>query len=413
MPKLKRPSYLLHKPTGQARCRIGGKDFYLGEFNSPESKARYNKHVADWLAKQGPNAGLIIEDLALQFLDHADSYYRHPDGTATGETRNLKDALEPLVMLFGQTPVVSFGPRRLKMVRDEMIRRGMCRTNVNRQLHRVRRLFSWGVENELVDANLYVALKQVRPLAPGRTEAVETEPVQPVTESVVNATLPHLTTVLQAMVRLQLLTGARPAEICMMRPCDVTIRTDGLWSYRPHRHKTAWKGKVRTILIGPQAQDLLRPFLERATEAHCFSPAESEAERSATRRAARRTPLTPSHRARTDTRQLSDRYVKDSYGKAIRRACRLRLPAELRAPRGKKRKESKSQMESRLRRVIAWERENVWSPNRLRHLRATLIRENYGLEAASAVLGHSGLKITETYARRNDKAAAEVMRQIG
>lgn len=31
MPKKRKPSYLLHKPTGQARARIDGHDHYLGE----------------------------------------------------------------------------------------------------------------------------------------------------------------------------------------------------------------------------------------------------------------------------------------------------------------------------------------------------------------------------------------------
>jgi hypothetical protein len=32
------PSYLLHKQSGQARIRIGGKEFLLGEYGSEESR---------------------------------------------------------------------------------------------------------------------------------------------------------------------------------------------------------------------------------------------------------------------------------------------------------------------------------------------------------------------------------------
>jgi len=67
--------------------------------------------------------------------------------------------------------------------------------------------------------------------------------------------------------------------------------------------------------------------------------------------------------------------------------------------------------EGRLQRRAEWEATNVWSPNRLRHLRATMVRERFGLEVASCVLGHSGLKVTEVYAERNEKAAADAMRQ--
>ena len=34
------PGYVHHKPTGQARVRINGKDYYLGKFGSPESHER-------------------------------------------------------------------------------------------------------------------------------------------------------------------------------------------------------------------------------------------------------------------------------------------------------------------------------------------------------------------------------------
>jgi hypothetical protein len=40
------PAYLLHKPTGQARCRIDGKDHYLGLFGSDESRVRYGQLIA-------------------------------------------------------------------------------------------------------------------------------------------------------------------------------------------------------------------------------------------------------------------------------------------------------------------------------------------------------------------------------
>jgi integrase len=54
-----------------------------------------------------------------------------------------------------------------------------------------------------------------------------------------------------------------------------------------------------------------------------------------------------------------------------------------------------------------------WSPNQLRHAAATEIREKFGLEAAQVVLGHASADITQVYAERNQKLAAEVIKQIG
>ena len=53
------PAYSLHKPTGQARVRIDGRDFYLGEYASNESRIRYGELVA----KLG--SGLSVDPLAV------------------------------------------------------------------------------------------------------------------------------------------------------------------------------------------------------------------------------------------------------------------------------------------------------------------------------------------------------------
>jgi hypothetical protein len=49
----------------------------------------------------------------------------------------------------------------------------------------------------------------------------------------------------------------------------------------------------------------------------------------------------------------------------------------------------------------------------LRHARATLIRQQYGLDAAKAVLGNTDTKITEIYAERDLELASRIMQEIG
>ena len=388
MSKQTKPSYLHHKATGQARCRIAGKDHYLGEFGSPESRERYEELIAEWFARNGDTSRLTvtIDDLAILFMEFAEKYYRRENGESTGSAANIRLALRPLVRLFGKTRIRDFGPLKLKAVRDTMIQAGHCRKHINSEIHRIKRVFKWGTESELVPAPIYMALTAVASLKCGRSDAVESAPVEPVAEAIVNATIPHLPAVVAAIVKLQLLTGARPGEICLLRPCDVTIQPSGVWVYRPERHKTEHHGRERRIFIGPEGQAVLRPFLDRDAEAYCFSPAESEAERNAERKANRKSPMTPSQAARrpkTDRqREPRTRYDKNGYCRAIVRACRL---AEV----------------------------EPWSPNQLRHTRATAIRERYGLEAAATVLGHSDTKITAVYAERDFVMAAKIMAEVG
>jgi integrase len=54
-----------------------------------------------------------------------------------------------------------------------------------------------------------------------------------------------------------------------------------------------------------------------------------------------------------------------------------------------------------------------WSPNRLRHTRASEIRQRYGLEAAQVVLGHTKADVTQVYAERDRRLGEQVALQIG
>ena len=44
------PSYREHKPSGQAVVTLGGRDVYLGKHGTPESRAEYDRVIAEWLA---------------------------------------------------------------------------------------------------------------------------------------------------------------------------------------------------------------------------------------------------------------------------------------------------------------------------------------------------------------------------
>jgi hypothetical protein len=41
------PSYRLHKPSGQAVVTLNGRDFYLGEWNSPKSRTEFERLLAE------------------------------------------------------------------------------------------------------------------------------------------------------------------------------------------------------------------------------------------------------------------------------------------------------------------------------------------------------------------------------
>ncbi len=188
------------------------------------------------------------------------------------------------------------------------------------------------------------------------------------------------------MVKLQLLTGMRPGEICILRPMDVQKRKD-IWIYTPSKHKTQNHGIARQIYIGPEGQTVLSSYLLRDREKYCFSPSESEAKRQIIRNSLRKTPITCGNRPGTNKKSApskspGEKYTTTSFRKAIRRACqKAEIP--------------------------------VWTPNQLRHSAATFIRRKFGPEAAQVILGHNNIKTTEIYADKNQMLAIEIMSEIG
>jgi integrase len=392
------PSYRLHKPTGQAVVRLDGRDHYLGKHGSDESHEKYRRIIAEWLtagrAKSPapadstvPAAGTTtVNDVILAFLTrHAEAHYRRPDGTPTGELGNYRHSLRPLRQLYGRAPASGFGPLNLKAVRRQMIESGLCRTTINQRVGRIVRVFKWAASEELVPAGVYHALKTVAGLPKGRSAAKEPAPVRPVPDDRVDAIRPHVARQVWAMIELQRLTGMRPGEVCIMRTCDLDTSRQP-WIYTPNRHKTEHHDKRRCIPIGRKGREVLGAWLRTDMTAYLFQPREAMAEFRAEQRRNRKTPLYPSQRARPRKEEPKyapgERYTTRTYGHAIGRGCRKAGVSH-------------------------------WHPNQLRHNTATLIRKEFDLDKARAVLGHSDASTTTIYAERDVSLAADVIERIG
>ncbi len=422
------PKYRLYKPRGLGLVRIKGRNFYLGKYGTPESLEAYQRIVSEWTANHGrvsqanskrQSKDQTIDALFVAYWSFVKGYYLK-NGRPTGEQQNIRDAYRPLKALYGSTPANEFGARSLKAVRQKMIDDGLSRGVINARVNRIRRMFKWGVENELVDAGVLHALQAVASLKRGRSSATETNGVAPVPEPHIEATVPFLATPVQAMVRLQLLTGMRSGEVTAMRGQDLDT-TGRLWTYRPSSHKTEHHSIERVIYLGPKAQTVVKPFLKKDLDAYLFSPAEADAERRAKRHAARKTPLScgnlPGTRRRPKPKtQPGNRYTTNSYRQAIRYACDQAFPAP--PPIGRLPAETVVAWTARLtaeqrQELKAWRKAHSWHPHQLRHNAATRLRKEFGIEAARVVLGHRSAGVTEIYAEIDHLRAADVMGRVG
>jgi integrase len=276
----------------------------------------------------------------------------------------------------------------------------LARPTVNKRINTIRRMFKWGVSEELVPAAVYEALRSVDGLRRGRTNARETPPVVPVDDNDVEKTLVYLPPTVAAMVRVQRLSGMRPGSVTLMRSCDID-RSGGVWIYEPHDHKTKYRDHRLLIPIGPEAQAVLQPFLNRPGNAYLFAPSEAQAwrrEQRAARPSTRKSPVYPSERKRVERdkqrrcrrkskRMPGPRYTTATYYRAVRYGIRAARKAG----------------------------DDVadWHPNQLRHTRATEVRRDHGVEAAQVVLGHRNAHVTQVYAERDMALACQVAKRSG
>jgi len=386
----------LHKPSGRARVRIEGRDFYLGRFGTPEAEAEYRRIIAEWLATgRAPKPVLRsthCDDMTITSLIAAFWKYRSAQQVAEKSLIAVdRPVLRRLRKLYGHTPASRFSPASMRALMADLARDDLSRQYINKKfLPTVKRLFKWGAREELIPVEAYHHLTLVDGLKRGEYGARETERVEPVADELVERTLPLLSPAIADMVRVQRLTGMRPGEVCGMTWAEIDMSQD-CWVYRPSHHKNAHRGRIREVPLGPRAQTVLMKYRDRELTAALFSPREVEQERKRSLRLERKTPMTPSQKQRDAARSKAanlrkrppgDCYTTPSYARAIASACQ----------RGQLRH---------------------WTPNQLRHAAATQLRGEAGLEAAWAVLGHDKPDTTLIYAQRRLDLATEQAMRVG
>lgn len=91
------PSFRHHKATDQGFIELNGRCHYLGRFDLPETRERYHRTIAELLANCGAfveqNCDVTISELISQFWKHVTAQYVRPDGAATFEQANFRQAL--------------------------------------------------------------------------------------------------------------------------------------------------------------------------------------------------------------------------------------------------------------------------------------------------------------------------------
>ena len=383
----KTPKLRHHKASGQGLVVLNGRAIYLGRYDLPETRQQYHRLVAEWEATgrrpPGPAQNeLTVMELCAAFWRHAEEYYRRPDGRSSSSLDGYRMAMGHARRLYGRTRAVDFGPVALKTVRTAMVADDWSRRTCNKATNLLRRIFRWGVAEQMIPPTVATALAAVEPLHRGRTTARETARVRPVPEDDIDAVEEHVSRQVWGLIRLQRYTAARPGELVKLRATDIDMSGD-VWTVRLADHKEIHRDLARTLYLGPRAQAVIDEFLTpaRPADAPLFSPREAYRELAQRGAHCARRPgqaATP----RKTGRSVGSTYSVASYRRAIERGC---LAASVPA----------------------------WTPHRLRHNAATEIRRQFGLEAAQVILGHRDAQVTQLYAERDEAKAIKIAALVG
>ena len=378
-------------PDGRAFVEYRRKRHYLGQYNTPESRAQYKQFLARIMAEAdqpeplpiGRNPTLL--ELAVPYAEWAKEYH------SEAAYSPVKTMVSQVLGLYADTPISEFGPRKILAWQQWLIQQNYARITINQRLGQLKRWLKWLVSRELIAPDVLAAANTVSGLRAGKSEAAEPEPVAPVAVADVNATLPFLPPPVAAMVQVQYLCGMRPQDVIRMRPQDID-RAGEIWIYKPETHKNTHRGQSLVKAIPRAAQAILLPFLDREPDAFCFDPRESsewayEQKRANSTRATKRYPSEEKRLAKQRAKTAKGKqhraghYKRYTYGQAIERACKAA---------------------------------NVphWTPLQLRHSIATLISQHIGEQAAQRWLGHARLSTTGIYVEKQRAELVVIAEQV-
>lgn len=268
------PAYRLHKARNCAVVTIAGRDYYLGAYGSIESHQKYGDLIAKYSAglliptQNKTTPGIMLCELTLSYVQFAEKYYQK-NGRPTDEYHCILSALRPLCFLYGDYFVADFGPLALKAVRTRMIELKWSRKYINKSIGRIRRMFRWGVSNELFGVEVLTRLQAVESLFEGRSDAIERPTRTEVPEENIAAVRNSVNERIRDMMDLALWTGARPGELVMLTG-HMIDQSDDVWTATLSTHKMQHKGKARILAFGPNSQQVLRKYLQGDLKARLF-----------------------------------------------------------------------------------------------------------------------------------------------
>lgn len=294
------------------------------------AKTRFPDAFAHEVPSAPPPSVKQAADAYETFLDNTTRYRKH--GKCTTERAIIKKALAEFTDLCGSMPMPELAGGHLEKYKASLEARPDLHVGgINRKVATVRRALKWLRRNNdptgkpWLTRDQFADIQEVETLKQSEAgDRPRKKPKRAVTAAEVELTAAHACPTIAAMMRLQLLTGARPGEVCRIRWQDidktpVVVANTTCWTWYVDGAKTAHHGHETSYPLTPAAQGILEAFNGLPTS-YLFSPARAAAERSAAARAAR----TTKHTKQTEDRDRRQKrrtyrpcYDSASYGAAV------------------------------------------------------------------------------------------------
>ena len=203
MPQLSKkiPKYCRRKQRNIAYVKLDGKPRFLGRYDSPESRERYDRIIALWIANgralpldwEAQIETMRSGQLSKSQLALSESESLTPPGTTIGEVilaylpfaltfykenRSYEQIAQVCRLLrthYERWPATAFGPEQLYAIRNHWVVNGWGRKHTNDMVKRLVAVFRWAAEKSSspgsrlqVPLQVWETLKAVRGLPKGR-----------------------------------------------------------------------------------------------------------------------------------------------------------------------------------------------------------------------------------------------------
>ena len=269
------PKYQKHRASGQAVVTINGRDYYLGPHGTKASKVEYDRLITEWLSSGrsssfgAPEAGHHRRRAAGR-LPEARRQLLRQEASAASTPRSSAPSGRLRSCTAARPPRSSASPSSRPSGSTSRRPAAAAATSTR----------SWAGSSGSLSGppprgRFRRACPRTWPSSPacGRASATSTSPIPSSPWTTRSWTPPSRTSPRSSPTWCgsSAPPGMRPAEVCILRPCDLD-RSGEVWFYRPSHHKTEHHGKERIVPIGPKGQEVLLRYLARGPEDYCFRP---------------------------------------------------------------------------------------------------------------------------------------------